>query len=379
MDVPACLEDTLKVWTLSVLSLKPRTEISQRKMHIVQLGPYPPPEGGVARNLLAIRSGLRKSDHRCSVIAIAKSTGKNSEPGVFHPKNAFQLIALLRRLNFDVLHVHIGGEISLRVLALLFVCAILARGRNVMTLHSGGYALSHAERARPISLTGFVFRRYQKIIGVNPLMNKLFQNLGIGKDRFEIINPFSPEHLDEAIEIPTELRAFMGKHTPLLLAVCGLEDDYDLFSQISATEKLLLKFPKAGLLIVGSGSIESDIRQAIKLSPAANSFFLAGSVEHKITLHLINDCDILLRTTKFDGDAISIREALNLRTPVVATDNGMRPEGVHLIDSPADADSLAGKIAEVFASRTVQAGVDVADPDKGIRAVIDIYLELVNR
>ncbi len=39
----------------------------------------------------------------------------------------------------------------------------------------------------------------------------------------------------------------------------------------------------------------------------------------------------MLRTTWYDGDAISVREALHFGVPVIASDNGMRPEGTHLI------------------------------------------------
>ena len=91
-------------------------------------------------------------------------------------------------------------------------------------------------------------------------------------------------------------------------------------------------------MIVGSGSLEADLIESIASKPYRDDVFLAGDVPHPITLHLVNQADILLRTTRFDGDAISIREALFLGTPVIATDNQMRPDGLHLIaiaDKPA--------------------------------------------
>ena len=42
---------------------------------------------------------------------------------------------------------------------------------------------------------------------------------------------------------------------------------------------------------------------------------------------LINDADIVLRPTCTDGDALTIREALYLNKPVVASDVVTRPEG----------------------------------------------------
>jgi hypothetical protein len=50
-------------------------------------------------------------------------------------------------------------------------------------------------------------------------------------------------------------------------------------------------------------------------------------------LHLIRDADICSRTTLFDGDAISVREALYLGTPSSPPTTDA-PTGVHLISTP---------------------------------------------
>ncbi len=92
-------------------------------MHVLQLGPYPPPEGGISRNFLAIRDQLRRTGHRCSVVPVPQSSRIVPEPDVYHPRNSLELIKLLRRLDYDVLHLHIGGEIPARVLALMAACA----------------------------------------------------------------------------------------------------------------------------------------------------------------------------------------------------------------------------------------------------------------
>jgi glycosyltransferase involved in cell wall biosynthesis len=60
----------------------------------------------------------------------------------------------------------------------------------------------------------------------------------------------------------------------------------------------------------------------------------------------MRNADVMLRTTLFDGDAISVHEALYLGTRVIATDNGMRPGGVRLIPN-ADRNALVRKILAV--------------------------------
>ena len=101
---------------------------------------------------------------------------------------------------------------------------------------------------------------------------------------------------------------------------------------------------------------------------------MTGDVEHKIVLHLIKNCDILLRTTKFDGDAISIREALFLGTPVIATDNKMRPDGIDLI-SIGDAEKLVEKIVEI-ARREKLPRQTLTEDRRNIKAVVELYKSL---
>ncbi len=345
-------------------------------MRVLQLAPYPPPEGGISRNVLAIREDLRKNGHECSIIATAKSSKITAEPDVYHPRSPIELVKLLSKLDFDILHVHVGGDVPPRVLAFLAVCARFGRGKSVLTFHSGGYAIENVETAKSFSLAGATFRRFTKIIGVNSLMLKMFENFGVKKERLKVIPPFVHQSPDKSIEIPANLKEFAERHAPFLLTVCLLEDAYDLFMQIDAMEKLLEKMPDAGLMIVGSGSLEDKLKQWIAGKSYAERIFLAGDVVHPVTLHLIDKADVLLRTTLFDGDAIAVREALFLETPVIATDNKMRPDGVNLIPMH-DADALIKQI-ERLAKNEKKTKIEKADDRSNITEVLKVYEELLS-
>ena len=127
-------------------------------------------------------------------------------------------------------------------------------------------------------------------------------------------------------------------------------------------------------MIVGSGSLESGFRDLIESKKYRASIFLAGDVPHAVTLHMIDQADILLRTTRFDGDAISVREALFLGTPVIATDNGMRPEGIHLI-GVGDKDGLAQKVS-VIATAEKQQRIERTSDTSNITNIVRLYEEL---
>jgi glycosyltransferase involved in cell wall biosynthesis len=142
-------------------------------------------------------------------------------------------------------------------------------------------------------------------------------------------------------------------------------------------EEVRLRLPKAGLIIVGAGSLEADLRNRIAQKPYAEHVLLYGDLPHALTLRLMLEAAALLRTTLYDGDSVSVREALYIGTPVIATDNGMRPPGVRLIPV-SSRERLRDAIFEV-----VEGGgprqVPTGDGQENVRQVVAFYEEIVTR
>src|SRR5579859_3827492 len=107
-------------------------------MRVLQLGPYPPPHGGVQTNLVAIRHFLLKHGVPCAVINITRHRKPEAEE-VYYPKGAVRLLGLLAHLPYDVLHLHIGGMLNNRLLALGLTCTLRRGTKSVLTFHSGGF------------------------------------------------------------------------------------------------------------------------------------------------------------------------------------------------------------------------------------------------
>jgi glycosyltransferase involved in cell wall biosynthesis len=346
-------------------------------MHVLQLGPFPPPEGGVTRNMLAIRKLLIDSGDRCSMIATTQKGRAVDEPDVYHPPSAAHLLARIRTINFDVLHLHLGGAITPRVLGLALACSRLGRGRCVLTMHSGAYSQSApAIGSGQATLAGLVFRRFSRLIAVSDELANVFRRFGVSDDRIHVIAPHAVSAPDPAVEIPSELRSFFDGHSPTFLAVGGLEPDYDPMLQLAAMKDVLRTQPRAGLMIVGEGTMREEVSNAIDAAGLTGNVQLAGNVDHAVTLHLIEKADVLLRTTMFDGNAISIQEALFLGTPVIATNTGSRPEGVEVIPI-GDRDALAKRLIEIGGRGRAAPNKGLAG-DENIEAVIRLYRELAH-
>jgi glycosyltransferase involved in cell wall biosynthesis len=327
-------------------------------------------------SLAALHDFLRQREIGCEVVNLTRHR-KTEGCGVYYPAKATEVLRLLVQRKADIIHLHVGGEVTWRLLGLSFFCSLLPGRRLVLTLHSGGYPSSPAGRAaRLVSLRGFVFRRFDGLIGVNREIADMFAKFGVPYSKIRLILPFVLPAQVPDVALPEKMHRFFEAHSPVMLTVSGLEPEYELPLQIDILEFMRRVRPRAGLLILGTGSREADILQAINAKGYADHILLAGDVPHDVVLCAMSRSDILLRTTLYDGDSIAVREALHLGLPVVATDNGMRPDGVNLIPV-SDREALFRAVHAVLnvpRARPKSIGADVSN----LVAVTQFYRELLD-
>ena len=344
-------------------------------MRVVQLGPYPPPHGGVQTNLVAIRDYLRRLGHECAAINLTRFRRENGD-GVYYPASARELAGLLWRLPADILHLHFGGDLTQRLLGLAAFCTMLPGRKTVLTFHSGGYPSSPAGlTAAPGTMRGRIFRRLDGAIAVNTEIAALFRKFGVREERIRTILPFVVRPPDPAVAMPEKLAAFFAAHRQVLLTVGLLEPEYDLEAQIDVMAEVRERFPESGLVIAGAGSLEEALRKRIAQKTYGEHVLLYGDMPHPVTMRATLECEALLRTTLYDGDSVSVREALYLGTPVIATENGMRPGGVVLIP-PGDPRRLREAVCDQLA-RGRQRRAPAGDGQENVRLVAEFYGELL--
>ena len=345
-------------------------------MRVLLLGAYPPPYGGVQTHLVALREFYTRQGIPCEVINLTRHRQK-SENGVFYPHSAFAVLWLLLRRPYDIAHLHIGGQLSLRLLLLCLVCSCMPGKRVVLTFHSGGFPSSAA--GREADSTGFkamVLRRLDGLIGVNRELIELFVRLGVPAERIRLIAPHAMNG-KSAERLPTPLREFYDSHRPVIVTVGLLEPEYDLLLQIRTLGDLRQNTPEAGLAIIGSGSLEAKLREEIGLLPYREHILLCGDVRHDVTLRAIADADVMLRTTLYDGDSIAIREAIRAGVPVIATENRMRPDGVTVVPI-SDRKALCQAVRKTIATPAISRKSPEADATN-LQAVAEFYGQLLER
>ena len=346
-------------------------------MRILQLGPYPPPHGGVQTHVVALVDFLRQRGIPCDVVNLTRFR-RASENGIYYPSNAFAVAWHLLSHRYDLIHLHVGGRIWRRQLALALACFALPDTRCVFTFHSGGYPSSVEGRsAHSRTLRAFVLRRFDGLIAVNEEIGQFFRTLGVEARRIHVISPylgFGASALGET-SLPEQVSDFLAAHSPVLISVGGLEPEYDVSLQMTALGVIRARHPKAGLLVAGSGSLEDVVRKECSLLPYAEHILLNGDLAHGATLQAMQSSDIMLRTTWYDGDAISVREALHFGVPVIASDNGMRPEGTHLIPA-RDLDALVASVEKILNNPPSRIPV-ASESDRNLEEVLRVYQRLV--
>ncbi len=345
-------------------------------MKILQLGPYPPPHGGVQTHVVALVDFLRQRGIICDVVNLTRFR-RPSENGIYYPSNAFEVAGHLLSHRYDIIHLHVGGRIWPRQLALALACFTLPDTRSVFTFHSGGYPSSPEGRAAHArTLRAFVLRRFDALIAVNEEIAQFFGALGVEAQRIHVISPylgFGASALGES-SLPTQVSEFLATHNPVLISVGGLEPEYDVSLQMKALGIIRTRHPNAGLLVAGSGSLDEVVRKECSVLPYAEHILLHGDLAHGATLQAMQSSDIMLRTTWYDGDAISVREALHFGVPVIASDNGMRPEGTHLIPA-RDLDALVTAAEKILDSPPRRIPV-ASESDRNLERVLTVYQKL---
>jgi glycosyltransferase involved in cell wall biosynthesis len=152
------------------------------------------------------------------------------------------------------------------------------------------------------------------------------------------------------------------------------EPEYDVPTQIEALEHLHGRFPAAGLVVLGSGSLDEELRRRVGASPRARDVLLCGDLAHVVAIGAVSRSDVFLRTTLYEGDSVSLREALHFGVPVVATDVGVRPEGVELV-AARDPAGVAEAVVRCL-GRSDRRPRAPQDGEEGLRAMLALYEEL---
>jgi len=332
-------------------------------MKILLIGPCPPPHGGISVHVAGIHRRLRGAGVRCEML----NSTNASRPG-------FAIRLAQYSLCGWTLHLHVNGH-NWTSWALALECGLAPSGGCVLTVHSGmtpGYVARAAgiERAM-LRAAGKLYRR---IVCVNEAIRDALERTGAFDGRLEV----APAYLGREgsrQEIDAGLASWIEGHRPLLSTAVFFRPEYGVDVLIEGLGRLRQRYPSIGCLVMGSGET-SQAEKMIREAGLGENVRLLGDVSHETCLAVMAQSDVFARPTLADGDSISVREAVALGVPVVASRVGTRPDGVRLFEL-GDSAAMAAQIESALEFPRREASKQAASHQNGsMDRLLEIYREI---
>lgn len=306
------------------------------KLTIVLIGSYPPPYGGVSVHIQRLQTFLSNNGVHCIVYEYNKPCS--------HLKNNENIINIRKIKNWRhilnpkgrVIHIHNSRLNLKKIIIYSLLCKL--RGKNVIITYHALTPLYEAEhfswlKKRIAKLSSkFVFH----YIAVSPQIKNKLVFLNINSNKISVIPAFLPPAIKQRDidDIPQEIWDFVKNHSPIIsanafkISFYNNQDLYGVNMCIDLCANLQNAYPKIGLVFclpdIGDYDYFDKMKRRITEKGIENNFLF---VTQPYQLYpLLMKSDIFVRPTNTDGDAVSIREALYFKIPVVASDVVLRPE-----------------------------------------------------
>jgi glycogen(starch) synthase len=339
-------------------------------MKVLIVGDYPPPYGGcsvqvsVLHRLLSSTPGVT-----CRVLDVG-TTRRQRRPECLPARSSLEFAGRLlsHAARQYVLHLHTNGHNIKSWLATLACAAAgLLNGRKSIVSLGSGLAPDFIQQAS--WFRRLIIKTALKMLGAvvcrNERTRAAIVGQGIPGRKVSVLPGFYGVTTFDPTVIPAPIDEFLGGRSPVLAAMASLGPEYRIPLLLEAARRLRPRYPGLGVLLIGPQRFEDAVLDGAVLA--------AGELPHDLVLAVLAKVTLFVRPTDFDGDASSVREALGLGVPVVASNTDFRPDGVTLFRR-GDATDLTGKIAEVLQSG--RAGRE-APPDSGSFAqMLAIYERL---
>lgn len=331
-----------------------------RKILIV--GDYPPPYGGVSVPVAALRRHLAaREDTEVAVLDIGtRRTERRPEclPVTGYLDFALKLLRYASR-GFTI-HLHTNGHNVKSWMATAFcVAAGLRTGRRtVVSLGSGAMPAFLADAGTAVrAIVRVSLAGAGAFIVCNDTARAALIAHGAGAEKIAILPWFYGVSRQEIGPLPYAAARFRRGHRPLIGAISSVGSEYGIPLLIDAAARLRPRYPELGVVLMGPDLLADG-------SPRWT--FAMGEMHRPAILAVMGALDVFVRPTYFDGDAVSVREALALGVRVVASDTDFRPAGVRLFPR-GDADALAAAIDTALAAPATSV------ESTSLPALLDLY------
>lgn len=310
---------------------------------VLLVSPFPPYLGGVSVSVQRLHDVLVKSGYKVVKFDTQLPNKRYNLRLLKLVKFLFLPFFLLFNTRFDVIHFHVSNVMP-KFYVSLWRFLFSRQTKFIITIHG---QITHILNSR---LGYYSLSRFDKIICVK--RGDLLNMSAELRTRSVEIPAFIPPVISGNQKLPSCVKFHDKKSFKMLLNgfiiyndrvrdLYGFEDSINLLDQLRKRGKNA----ELVLIVLGANNSRASAEYIRNLkyecrSKGLESFvcWIEGEImELWPVLKVVN---VLLRPTKSDGDALSIREALYLKIPVITSDVVPRPADAIVYDMSAEADLL---------------------------------------
>jgi len=349
------------------------------------VGSYPPPYGGVAVHVQRLCALL---DQRGVDYVVYNATSDHGDGVRVHGVYSKRRTWLIKYLLFGkepVIYM-MSGRLSAWVMSAI---AAAWRGKRVLLrLRNSALPDWVRESAWKRFWCRYALRRMSAVVCVSEALAESARSLGVDAAKVHHSPGFLPpsDPADRA-DVNPAVWSFIEQHGPILAANGKVDwyrgvDLYALDQLVELAGRLRPDHPNLGLVICfwdhhpqDEAYLDKLKRRAAELGVTENILF---NTQSGMFVPVIHASDVFLRPTNTDGDANSVREALYLGVPAVASDAVARPAGA-IVFRTRDLDDFEAKVRRALAmprERSKGHALALGDDD---RERIERYVNLLSR
>lgn len=350
---------------------------------IVQIGPYPPPYGGISIYIKRMREFLNERKFKNCIWSIY---GNSEEKTICRVKLKYILFKILKNNEIELLHYNIAGKKG-KIFIYLINLLTPKNIKKVITLHGDSKDLfKHSN-----FIMKKVLNSFDAIICVKNGDEEFLVNKGIKSKIYSIPAYIKPTYRQEDMDrLPINVKEFI-KNSNFLICANGAirfhnkQDLYGLDIIIDSFNRVTHEFKDLKLIFcVLSKEFQNKAEKEYyeKLKIKIDDFKL----NKKIMLYEVKDTEfypilykskIFLRPTNTDGDSVSIREAIDLNIPCIASDVVNRPKEVILFKN-RDVESLYLNLKNTILNYNDIKIIETDNISKNnAEKIVDIYKSLI--
>lgn len=299
---------------------------------ILLVGNFPPPFGGISSHVAALREKLIASNLSVAVLN-ATIPCRDSSSNVISSAGRLHFITniFMHTRLFRMVHLHTNGH-NRRSWQLIRICGAACRlwkRPYLVTLHSGNcpeYIQGMKGMERILSMRAL--NKASGIIAVNERIRTSLTGFIDAQDRITVIPAYLGLVCKSEPSGSAPVQHFLRSRGPILTSMLAFRPEYRVGDLLETVLRLKGEFPDLGLMILGSGQGREIVEADVRRMNLGNNILIQVDMEPKYIYDILQKSHVFIRSTAFDGDALSVREAMTLGIPVIATETDFRPEGV---------------------------------------------------